>query len=311
MNRQQKEALNRLLGDRVRWDVSMAEHSTFRAGGRAEALADVEDREELQALVRWLRDQRLPWRIIGRGSNILVSERGFAGVIVRLQGRLASVEREHEPDQAGCGPVVIRAGGGCSMARLLAWCTGRSLRGLEFLAGIPGSVGGGVRMNAGAWGQAMGERLQALEVLDGEGRLRRLEVADLKFSYRRLEVDGLDPDRMVIVTAWFSLPMGRQAEIVARCRDYLARRRQKQPAGVGSAGSFFRNPAGDHAGRLIEAAGLKGLARGDAMVSPRHANFIVNTGRATADDIAALMVEVQERVYRDSGVRLEPEVCIF
>ncbi|HFQ90933.1 MAG TPA: UDP-N-acetylmuramate dehydrogenase [Desulfobulbus sp.] len=311
MNRQQKEALKKLLGDRVRWDVSMAEHSTFRAGGRAEALADVGDREELQALVRWLRNSGVPWRIIGRGSNILVSGQGFAGVIVRLQGELASVEQERGAGHAGAGTVPVRAGGGCSMARLLAWCTGRSLAGLEFLAGIPGSVGGGVRMNAGAWGQAMGGLLQALEVLDDRGRLLRLEAGELRFSYRRLELAGLDPDRVIIVSAWFGLRLGRQAEIVARCRDYLARRREKQPAGVGSAGSFFKNPAGDHAGRLIEAAGLKGLARGDAMVSPRHANFIVNTGRATADDIAALMVEVQERVYRDSGIRLEPEVCIF
>ncbi|HEB50784.1 MAG TPA: UDP-N-acetylmuramate dehydrogenase [Desulfobulbus sp.] len=311
MNRRQKRELNELLGDRVRWDVSMAEYSTFRAGGRAEALADVDTVECLQALVRWLRTNDVAWRIIGRGSNILVSEQGFAGVIVRLQDALAGVARGHEPDCTGPGPVTVRAGGGCSMARLLAWCTAHSLSGLEFLAGIPGSVGGGVRMNAGAWGQAMGERLQALQVLDGEGGLRRLEAAELRFSYRRLELDGQDPDRMIIVTAWFGLERGRQAEIVARCRGYLARRREKQPAGVGSAGSFFKNPAGDYAGRLIEAAGLKGLTRGDAMVSPRHANFIVNTGRATADDIAALMVEVQERVYRDSGIRLEPEVCIF
>ncbi len=311
MNRRQKRELAALLGDRVRWNVSMADHSTFRAGGRAEALADVGDGDELRNLVRWLHRNRVPWRIIGRGSNILVSGRGFAGVIVRLQGELAGVECDHEPVRTGTGPVVIRAGGGCSMARLLAWCTARSLQGLEFLAGIPGSVGGGVRMNAGAWGQAMGERVQGLEVLDAGGRLRRLEADRLRFSYRRLELDGGEPDGMIIVAAWFGLRRGRQAEIVARCRDYLARRRAKQPAGVGSAGSFFKNPAGDHAGRLIEAAGLKGLARGDAMVSPRHANFIVNTGRATADDIAALVAEVQERVYRDSGIRLEPEVHLL
>ena len=310
MNQQQKNELKRLLGDRVRWNVSMAEYSTLRAGGRAEALADVDRGEDLRVLVGWLRANSVPWRVIGRGSNILVSGRGFAGVIVRLQGELAAVEWEREPDRAGVA-AVIRAGGGCSMARLLAWCTARSLCGLEFLVGIPGSVGGGVCMNAGAWGQAMGDHLLSLEVLDDRGRLLRLEAADLRFSYRRLELDGLDPGRVVIVAARFGLRLGRQAEIVARCRDYLARRREKQPAGVGSAGSFFKNPAGDHAGRLIEAAGLKGFARGGAMVSPRHANFIVNTGRATADDIAALMLEVQERVYRDSGVRLEPEVCIF
>ncbi len=311
MNRQQKAELAALLGDGVRWNVSMARHSTFRAGGRAEALADVNGVEELRDLLRWLRRSGVPWRIIGRGSNILVSGRGFAGVIIRLQGELAAVDLRHEPDRAGPGPVVIRAGGGCSMARLLAWCTAHCLGGLEFLAGIPGSVGGGVCMNAGAWGQAMGERLQGVEILDCDGRLQRLAADALRFSYRRMEVAGRVPERMIIVSAWFGLQRDRQAEIVARCRDYLARRRQKQPAGVASAGSFFKNPDGDYAGRLIEAAGLKGLARGDAMVSPRHANFIVNTGRATADDIAALVAEVQERVYRNSGVRLEPEVHIF
>ncbi len=311
MNQRQRTELAALLGDGVRWNVSMAHHSTFRAGGRAEALADVSGVEELRDLLRWLRRSGVPWRIIGRGSNILVSGRGFAGVIVRLQGELAAVDLRHEPEGAGPGPVVIRAGGGCSMARLLAWCTAHCLGGLEFLAGIPGSVGGGVRMNAGAWGQAMGERLQAVEILDSNGRLQRLAADALRFSYRRMEVAGREQETMIIVSAWFRLRRDRQVEIVGRCRDYLARRREKQPAGVGSAGSFFKNPDGDYAGRLIEAAGLKGLARGDAMVSPRHANFIVNTGRATADDIAALVAEVQERVYRNSGIRLEPEVHIF
>ena len=166
-------------------------------------------------------------------------------------------------------------------------------------------------MNAGAWGYEIGERLRELELVDYSGRLYRVPVSELTLSYRKLALREGDLNRMVIASAIFTLVYDREKQIRERCNQYLGRRRGKQPAGVHSAGSFFKNPQGDSAGRLIEAAGLKGTRCGQAMVSPVHANFIVNTGKATAADIIGLMQQVQETVFQQFGIKLEPEVQIF
>ena len=295
---------------KVQWDVDMADYSTLRAGGVAAAMIDVQDFDELCNLLYQLEAQQISCRVIGRGSNILVSEQGYPGVIIRLQGALNEVTLLDEGDEQG-GLVVIMAGAGCPMPALVSWCSRHSLAGLEFMVGIPGSVGGAVWMNAGAWGHDIGERLREVELVDYSGRLYRVPVSDLTLSYRKIALKDGDLDRMIIASAVFTLKPGREEQVREQCNRYLGRRRGKQPAGVASAGSFFKNPQGDSAGRLIEAAGLKGTRRGQAMVSPVHANFIVNTGRATAADIVGLMHQVQETVYQQFGVRLEPEVQIF
>jgi UDP-N-acetylmuramate dehydrogenase len=179
------------------------------------------------------------------------------------------------------------------------------------MSGIPGSIGGVLRMNAGAWGDEIGDLVRRVTVMDRDGDFYELRREELEFTYRRMTPANQGLRKAVIIDALLQLRPERQREIIARCRDLVTRRRQEQPVGMASAGSFFKNPPGDSAGRLIDAAGLKGLSRGDAMVSPRHANFIVNTGSASADDILGLMHEVQEKVFASSGVRLEPEVHVI
>ncbi len=310
MNQKQRDELASGWGDSVQWDVDMADYSTLRAGGMADALVDVQNLDELRNLLCRLEELQVSCRVIGRGSNVLVSEQGYRGVIIRLQGELNSVTRLDEENKSG-NPVVIKAGAGCSMSLLVSWCTGHGLTGLEFMVGIPGSVGGAVWMNGGAWGHEIGERLQAIEFVDYSGHLLVVPVSELKLLYRKLDLKEGDLEKRIISSATFALSPGREEQIRVRCEQYLGRRRGKQPTGAASAGSFFKNPPGDSAGRLIEAAGLKGTSCGQAMVSTVHANFIINTGRATAADIVALMQQVQDVVFQEFGVRLEPEVEIL
>jgi len=296
----------------MQFDVSMAECSTLRAGGRTAGFIDVQTLNELTGLLEQLNRLQLPFQVIGRGSNILVADQGYAGIILRLKGVFLAMDRLEQSGSAPEGTAVtVKAGAGYSMAGLVSWCSSNDLAGLEFMAGIPGSVGGAVRMNAGAWGKEIGGQLLAIELVDSQGQVRQLQRADLQMSYRKLALESGSLANRVIVSATLELVVDDEEQIRARCRDYLSRRKGKQPAGVASAGSFFKNPAGDSAGRLIEAAGLKGASQGGAMVSPVHANFIVNTGRATATDILQLMERVQAEVWQQFAVRLEPEVQIL
>lgn len=310
MDARQRSSLASWCRDRVQWDVDMADYSTLRAGGKAAALVDVQDPDELASLLTKLAAEQIPCRVIGRGSNILVTEQGFSGVILRLKGAMSDIALEKDaqlPEDA----ALVRVGAGCSMAACVSWCARQGLSGLEFMTGIPGSVGGAVWMNAGAWGGEIGQCLHVVEFADFSGCLHRVPAAELSLGYRKLAWLGGDMEQVVIAAASFVLYPADEPEIRKQCRTYLEQRRGKQPAGVASAGSFFKNPQGDSAGRLIEAAGLKGVRCGQAMVSPMHANFIVNTGRATAGEIIALMEQIQETVLNKFGVRLEPEVQIL
>jgi UDP-N-acetylmuramate dehydrogenase len=288
----------------------MADYCTFRAGGKAEALLVASTRTELAKLMHWLCRNKVSWRVIGRGSNILVQSRGFGGIVIVLGGDFCSIDNIDDLE-TGSQVMKVRVGAGCSVARLVGWCSRHELSGLEFMVGIPGSVGGAISMNAGAWGCEIGESIETVSCIDPEGIIHDVSKDKLDFSYRQLWFkEGSLKDAIIIETV-LRLKPGRQKEIITQCRKYLDRRRAKQPLGAASAGSFFKNPPGDSAGRLIEDAGLKGLCRGNAMVSTKHANFIVNTGQATADDIVELMREVQEKVYIHSGVLLEPEVQLL
>lgn len=308
ITQQQRQALTASWPGVMNWDVSMADYCTLKAGGKAEALAVVSSRQELQQLVNQLGEQKIAWRVIGRGSNILITDKGFGGVLIILGGEFSSVS-SRESDTAG--KTMVNAGAGCPVSRLVGWCTQQSLSGLEFMSGIPGSVGGAVRMNAGAWGCEIGERIVSVSFVDTKGRLHIVPGSEMDFSYRRMTPRDKNLENGVIIAAAFFLSPGRQRDIFKKCREYQARRRVKQPLGVATAGSFFRNPEEDSAGRLIEAAGLKGMKKGNAMVSTKHANFIVNTGEASADDIIELMNEIRQRVFDFSGIMLEPEVHVL
>jgi len=291
----------------IRFDAPMSECCTLRAGGKAAALVDVQSVEELRRLLALLAEEEIKFLVIGRGSNLLVADSGYSGAVIRLKGDFnALAVQERGPDFA-----VIKVGAGCALGKLVSWCGGQGLAGLEFLIGIPGSVGGAVRMNAGAWGQETGAWLSAIELVDKKGHLRQIAAAELRLSYRSLALADSELGSSIVTAAWFRLRPEREENIRARCAAYLEQRKGKQPAGAASAGSFFKNPPGDFAGRLIEAAGLKGAACGGAMISPIHANFIVNSGGASAADILTLMEQAQAEVAARFSIRLEPEVRII
>ncbi|MCF6290221.1 MAG: UDP-N-acetylmuramate dehydrogenase [Desulfobacterales bacterium] len=293
--------LTRIWDGAIHWHCPMARFSTFRVGGPAEAVLIAESRAGLIRTIPWLNQKNIPWQVIGRGSNILVPDQGLAGAVIILGGELAMVTAKP------AGRPAIRAGAGASLASLVRQAADSGLCGLEFLVGIPGSVGGALVMNAGAWGDEIGPLVQSLTFLDRSGTARIITRPELNFSYRRWD----DRQGKLVLDCDLDLRPGNCEEIMARGREYLGRRKATQPCHQASAGSFFKNPEGDAAGRLIEAAGLKGYAIGGAMVSREHANFIVNTGTATAGEIIALMQEVRSRVLDRFGITLEPEVRIL
>lgn len=307
MNQQQRERLAACGLAKVQFDADMAACCTLRAGGRAAALIDVENVEELSRLLAFLAEEQITFLVIGRGSNLLVADSGWSGAIIRLKGAFNAVTVQERRDEAG----IIKAGAGCPLGRFVAWCSKHGLAGLEFLVGIPGSVGGAVRMNAGAWGQEIGSCLLELEAVDRQGHVQQIPAENLRLSYRNLALTEGSLAELVITAAVFRLSPDHEENSRRRCAAYLAQRKGKQPTGTASAGSFFKNPPGDVAGRLIEAAGLKGLRCGGAMVSPVHANFLVNSGGASATDIITLMEQVQAAVAARFGIRLEPEVRII
>jgi UDP-N-acetylmuramate dehydrogenase len=309
MNIQQRAELTTLCPS-VRWDVNMAAFSTFRTGGEVEALVEIGDVQTLATLMGWLHRQRIAWQVIGGGSNILITRRNHEGVFIRLRGTTRDITVEPVAGEVDHG-MLAQVNAGCSLAAVIGWCAKNSLGGLEFMAGIPGSIGGAARMNAGAFGHSISEVVESVECVNGRGEVVAVRGQDIQFAYRSSCFPGEPAEKMLIAAVVLRLQRADRFQVAGQCRDIISQRKRKQPLGVGSAGSFFKNPAGDFAGRLIELAGLKGLARGKAMVSPKHANFIVNTGGAEPEDIVALMEQVRQKVLQQSGVLLEPEVHIF
>ena len=298
-----RKTVQALWHGEILWSCPMARYSTFKAGGPAAALIEPRSIEELASLVRGLREQKIKWMVVGGGSNILVTDEGFAGVVLHLGRAFGAIAEVDSQD----GAVRVTVEAGCSLARLVNWCLEREFSGLEFAAGIPGSIGGAVVMNAGAWGREIGSLVEQVTVIDGAGNLVELAGASIPFRYRSW---GLAEQVVAAVT--LRLEKAARHEIEAQCHELARRRRGTQPLDKPSAGSFFKNPPdGPAAGKLIQDAGLKGYRIGDAMVSPKHANFIVNMGHATAGDILALMDVVLEKVAAMSGIWLEPEVRII
>jgi len=285
-----------LSPDRIFWNMPMAELSTLRVGGPAGAVIYPESERELLDLTAALNKIVVPWRVIGRGSNILASDDGFAGVIIVLGRNFSGIKRLAQ------GRISVQAG--CSLGKLTAWCAGQGLSGLEFAVGIPGTVGGAIRMNAGAWGRAMADVITAVRLINCRGECYEQSLTDSDFTYR----SGRRSTAEVISAGVFHLVKGLPDDILARGRELLRARQAKQPKGAASAGSFFKNPPGEAAGRLIEQAGLKGVKIGGAMVSEIHANFLVNNNQASARDFFELMRLIQDEVQEKFGVRLEPEV---
>lgn len=301
-----REKIARICQGEVRWDCPMSGFSTFRVGGPADAVIFPKGLDALSRLVKGFYDKGIPWCVVGRGSNILVADTGIRGVVIVLGKEFSAIEPVETP-HAEKGALCVRAEAGSSLAGLLRWAKARELTGLEFVAGIPGSVGGAIVMNAGAWGKEIGDVLTDITVIEKDGTYAALKRETFPFTYRTWG----GGQGALVAAGTFLLHHGRREEIEAACRQHAKHRKERQPIETANAGSFFKNPKGQAAGRLIEEAGLKGLSVGGAMVSPRHANFIVNAGDARAQDIFDLMHLVQEKVLKQFGVKLEPEVRLL
>ncbi len=299
----------------VKKNAPLSRCTTFKVGGPADLLVNAGNAETLKAALETAAGAGAPFYVIGRGSNLVFDDAGFKGVVIRLcdgEKRGAAGPELIEEDEEG---ALVYAYGGTALSAVASFACDRGLTGLEFASGIPGTVGGGVLMNAGAYG---GELCQCVvksnyieivkDEVNGTGTVREgaLEGEAQGFSYRH---SAYQDNGFIVTGAYFRLKKGRsKMDITAEMRELNRRRREKQPLELPSAGSAFKRPPGDFAGRLIEASGLKGFAVGGAQVSEKHAGFIVNRGGATAADIRALVDAVRERVFADSGVMLEPEI---
>lgn len=286
--------LRALLGeDRVLECEKLDKHTTFRVGGPAKALLLVNTIEELKAVIKAV--DGIPYFVIGNGSNLLVSDNGFDGYVIKLSGDFLSISVEDEHVSAGAGAILSKVAG---VAR------DNGLTGLEFAHGIPGTVGGAMVMNAGAYDGEMSYVVESVTLLSN-GEIIILSCDEMKFGYRH---SVLKEQSMIVLSTVFRLAKGVKEEITAKMSDFNERRRSKQPLEYPSAGSTFKRPEGAFAGKLIQDSGLSGFRVGGASVSSKHCGFVINDNKATADDINTLMKTVSDKVFRDSGYRLEPEV---
>lgn len=286
-----------LVGEEhVFFNEPMKKHTTFRAGGCARCLVEPQSTEQLRAVLSHCRSEELPYYIVGNGSNLLVSDEGYDGVIIHLFKNMDGARVEGNRLILQAGVLLVRA---ANIARRAG------LTGLEFASGIPGTIGGAMVMNAGAYGGEMKDVVRKVTVLMPEGDIRVYTNEEMQFGYRRSRIGDEDS---IVLEAELELWPGEPDRIQARMEELKEKRLEKQPLEYPSAGSTFKRPEGYFAGKLIEDAGLRGFRIGDAQVSEKHCGFVINRGGATATQIAELIREVQRRVYEYSGVHLETEV---
>ena len=278
----------------------MKEHTSFRIGGPAEVMAFPENDGQLSQLLSLAAAERMTPAILGAGTNILAPDKGLNGLVICLKDCLDGMERDGESG------IVVAAG--VTMTRAAVFAAKLGLSGLEFAHGIPGTVGGGVYMNAGAYGGELCQVCDWVDVMTMDGQIVRMSREDMGFSYRH---SVLEERPGIVLRARFVLEKGDPEEIRARMKELMNTRSASQPLDKPSAGSAFKRPVGGYAAALIDQSGLKGFAVGDAAISEKHAGFAVNLGNATAEDVKNLLRQVSDKVYADSGIRLEPEVRIW
>ncbi len=288
------------LGCTITENAPMAAHTTFKIGGPADLLIDLPDGTAAAEILRLCKQENIPYLFIGNGSNLLVGDKGIRGAVLRLAERDATPVLQPE-----LGEGVIYAPAGMSLQRLCLFARDHGLSGLEFAFGIPGTVGGAVYMNAGAYGGCMADVVMLAHCITPNGETGFLPAEELDMGYRHSALMEKD---LIVTGATLQLKPGDKNTIWSEMKDLLGRRREKQPLEYPSAGSFFKRPEGYFAGALIEQAGLKGFSVGDAQVSEKHAGFVINRGAATAADMLELCRQVQTKIMEKDGVLLEPEV---
>jgi UDP-N-acetylmuramate dehydrogenase len=294
------------LRGEIKKNEPLCHHTSFGIGGPADVMIYPADRTELIVVLKEIKKRGLPYFALGSGTNILVRDGGFRGVVVCLK-HLTEVEIEREYRSVGGQFSVVRAEAGASLAKVLSFAVDKSLTGIEFAAGIPGTVGGAVCMNAGTSAGEIGDIVESVTLLTPDGALVTRTPEEMRFGYRTSSI----PKNHLVIETRLVLRREDKARIQTRIKELMDRRSRHQPQGLPNAGSMFKNPHEESAGRLIESAGLKGKTVGDAQVSEKHANFIVNRGRATASDVLKLMDIVKKTVLDSRGIRLEPEIKII
>ncbi|MBM6854331.1 UDP-N-acetylmuramate dehydrogenase [Mediterraneibacter glycyrrhizinilyticus] len=282
--------------ENVLQDEPMSGHTTFRIGGPADFFVTPSKAEEIRRIIELCRAEKVPYYVVGNGSNLLVGDKGYRGVIIQIYKKMNRISVAGEE-------ISVQAG--ALLSKVAAAACEAELEGMEFASGIPGTMGGAVRMNAGAYGGEMKQVLKTAVVLTPEGQIVTIPAEEMGMGYRTSIVSKMD---YVVLEAVLSLKRGRKAEIRARMDELREKRVEKQPLEYGSAGSTFKRPEGYFAGKLIQDAGLRGFRIGNAQVSEKHCGFVINLGGATAAEVSELMTEVVRRVEETSGVTLKPEV---
>jgi UDP-N-acetylmuramate dehydrogenase len=294
--------LMHIVPGKVLFDEPTERYASMGVGGRADALVFPESRDKLGKIVSYLREYEIPYIPVGNWTNLIVKDGGYRGIIISLQclNRVTSAVRD-------AGHISVDAEAGATLSELVRLSAVESLAGMEFCAGIPGSVGGAVRMNAGAYGSEIKDIVASINVMDMDGKISELTQRDLKFEYRNLEL----PEGAIVVSATFILTKGIKEKIKNKIHEIIEMRKEKHPLEYRNAGSIFKNPKGLPAGQLIDALGLKGVEIGGAKISEKHGNFIVNTGDAKAGDIVLLIDAVKKKVWEEREIHLETEVKII
>ena len=283
----------------ILFNEPMSRHTTFRVGGDAKCLIKIKDKAQLLKLVPYLQITGQDYFILGNGSNLLVGDKGYSGFIVKLDSSMGKIGIEGERMTVPAGVLLTKAA---------AEAREHSLSGMEFASGIPGTMGGGIVMNAGAYGGEMKQIVESVEVMNREGEILVLDNDTMEFGYRTSVIKNRP---FIVLEAVLRLQQGKKEEIDAKMEELAAKRRAKQPLEYPSAGSTFKRPEGYYAGKLIMDAGLRGFGIGGARVADKHCGFVINTGKATAADVREVIEEVQQRVKDKFGVRLEREVIFL
>ncbi len=292
----QKETKGLIQG-KVLFDAPMRKYTSLRVGGPADCLLFPMDLKELRKIIRHARKKGIPVFVLGKGTNLIVRDRGIRGWVVSLTKGIKKIERDGE---------FLEAEAGCTLQQLVRFSIQKGLSGLEPFFGIPGTVGGGLAMNAGAWGAELKDVVHSVTLMKEDGEVMERSRSRLKFSYRRLNL----PSSWIILKGSFRLKEGRREELIERLKTFSEMRKRTQPLDHPSAGSIFKNPKEGPAGKWIEEVGLRGFQMGQAMVSGRHANFIINLGKASAAEILRLIEWVEKEVYEKKGISLEREVKV-
>ena len=303
MNGDTKEKLKSLIKGNVSFDVPMAQYTSLGVGGRADALAFPQDEEDLREILQFAKERDIPYYVLGRGTNVIVRDGGLRGIVISLcRGfrRVRIIGREDDE-------VLVSAGAGVNLKDLVRFTGERNLTGLEAFTGIPGTVGGALAMNAGAFGSEMRDVVRSVAMMKETGSVTVKQREELRFDYRNLVL----PKGSIILRGVLGVGEAKGEEIAAKVKSFQSLRFESQPWNVPTAGSIFKNPEGAPAGQLIDELGLKGYRIGAARISEKHGNFILNEGDATAAEVLDLMAFIRDEVYGKRGIRLTPEVHII